>query len=188
MHQSHRGSHTTGCMLRGPMHLCACVSGERGDGEVADSQALSLLSEEELWDVIDVPERVTSMTRRTPSQPGFIGGGKTDSFCFFLFRPFFWNSWEEMDYVIVMSSSSADYLSRGFFHYLRAAFSSMIKSKVGNILAKTAALRINLNLDGVPMSFKSHTHPSHSQTSRLLTSSLPLGIPVPRPTQCLRGV
>jgi hypothetical protein len=28
----------------------------------------------------------------------------------------------------------------------------------------------------------------HSQTSRLLTSSLSLGVPVPRPTHCLRGV
>jgi hypothetical protein len=56
----------------------------------------------------------------------------------------------------VMSSQS----DRGFFHYRRAAFSSMLKSRVGNIL----------------------------QTSRLLTSSLSLGVPVPRPTQCLRGV
>ena len=29
---------------------------------------------------------------------------------------------------------------------------------------------------------------SHLQTSRLLTSSLSLGVPVPRPTQCVRGV
>jgi hypothetical protein len=54
-------------------------------------------------------------------------------------------------------------------------------------LAKVAALRIVLNLDGVPIASKSHTHPSHSQTSRLLTSSLSLGLPVPRPTQCVRG-
>ena len=73
----------------------------------------------------------------------------------------------------------------GFFHFRRAAFSSMLKSKCGHILPKAAALRINLNLDGA---FKSHTHPSHSQTSRLLTSSLSLGVPVPRPTQCVRGV
>ena len=33
---------------------------------------------------------------------------------------------------------------------------------------------------------KSHTHPSHSQTSRLLTSSLSLGVPVPLTTQCIR--
>jgi len=31
-------------------------------------------------------------------------------------------------------------------------------------------------------------HPSHSQTSRLLTSSLSLGAPVPRATQYMRGV
>ncbi len=68
------------------------------------------------------------------------------------------------------------------------AFSSMLKSKCGNILAKAAALRINLNLDGAPITSKSHTHPSHSQTSRLLTSSLSLGVPVPRPTQCVWDV
>jgi hypothetical protein len=84
----------------------------------------------------------------------------------------------------VMSSQS----DRGFFHYRRASFSSMIKSRVGNILAKASVLRINLNIDGSPIASKSHTHPSHSQTSRLLTSSLSLGVPVLRPTQCLRGV
>jgi hypothetical protein len=31
-------------------------------------------------------------------------------------------------------------------------------------------------------------HPSHSQTSRLFTSSLSLGVPVPRATQCIRDV
>ncbi len=57
---------------------------------------------------------------------------------------------------------------------------------VGLALAKAAALRININLDGAPIASKSHTHPSHSQTSRLLTSSLSLGVPVSRPTQCVR--
>ena len=38
------------------------------------------------------------------------------------------------------------------------------------------------------MTSKSHTHPSHSETSRLLNSSLSLGVPVPRVTQCIRGV
>jgi hypothetical protein len=32
---------------------------------------------------------------------------------------------------------------------------------------------------------QSQTHPSHSQTSHLLTSSLSLGVPVPRATQCM---
>ena len=72
-----------------------------------------------------------------------------------------------------------------FFHFRRAAFSSMLKSRVSSILAKAAALRINLNLDGTTITSKSHTHPSHSQTSRLSTSSLSLGVPVPRPTQCM---
>ncbi len=47
------------------------------------------------------------------------------------------------------------------------------------------ALRINLNIDGAPITSRTHTQPSHSQTSRLLTSSLSLGVPVPRTTQCM---
>jgi hypothetical protein len=73
----------------------------------------------------------------------------------------------------------------GHFHYLRVAFSSQLKSKIGNILAKAAALRITLNIDGAPLTSRSYTHPSHSQTSRLLTSSLSLGVPVPHITQCM---
>jgi hypothetical protein len=63
--------------------------------------------------------------------------------------------------------------------------SSQVKSKFDNIFAKVAALRIILNIDGVPVASRSHTHPSHSQTSRLLTSSLSLGVPVPHGTQCM---
>jgi guanylate cyclase len=74
------------------------------------------------------------------------------------------------------------------FHFRRAAFSATLKVKVGSTLAKTAALRINLNIDGAPITAKAHTHPSHSQTSRLLTSFLSLGVPVSRATQCMRGV
>jgi hypothetical protein len=39
--------------------------------------------------------------------------------------------------------------------------------------------------DGAPVTSRSHTLPSHSQTSRLLTSSLSLGVPVPHSTQCV---
>ena len=53
------------------------------------------------------------------------------------------------------------------FHFHRAAFSQQLKNKVDLALAKAADLRINLNLDGAPIASKSHTHPSHSQTSRL---------------------
>jgi hypothetical protein len=81
---------------------------------------------------------------------------------------------------------------RGQFHFRRAAFAQQLKSRVGLALAKAAALRITLNLDGAPITSKSHTHQvcedSHSQTSRVLTSSLSLGVPVPRATQCMRGM
>jgi hypothetical protein len=67
----------------------------------------------------------------------------------------------------------------GLFHFHRVAFSSTLKAKVGNTLTKAAALRITLNIDGVSITSRTHTHPSHSQASRLLTSSLSLGVPVP---------
>ncbi len=67
----------------------------------------------------------------------------------------------------------------GLFHYLRVVFSSQLKSKIDNILPKSVTLWIILNIDGVPVGSRSHTHPSHSQTSRLLTSSLSLGVSVP---------
>jgi hypothetical protein len=60
----------------------------------------------------------------------------------------------------------------GQFTFRRAAFLTQLQIKVGLTLAKAAALRVNLNLDGAPIVSKSHTHPSHSQTSCLLTSSL----------------
>ena len=77
---------------------------------------------------------------------------------------------------------------RDQFHFHRAAFSSHLKSRVVLVLAKATDLRITLNLDGSPIISNSHTHPSHSETSRLLTVSLSLGIPVPRATQCMRDM
>ena len=50
----------------------------------------------------------------------------------------------------------------GQFHYRRAAFSSILKSKCGSILAKEIDLRITLNIDVTPIASRSHTHPSHS--------------------------
>ena len=73
--------------------------------------------------------------------------------------------------------------SGGLFHYRRAAFSPELRSKVGSTLAKAEALRVNLNVDGAPITSRTHTHPSHSETFRLLISSLSLGVPVPRPTE-----
>jgi hypothetical protein len=73
----------------------------------------------------------------------------------------------------------------GLYHYRRTVVSAQLKSKVGLTLAKSAVSRITFNLDGTPIISRTHTHPSHSQTSRLLTSSLSLGVPVPRATQCM---
>ena len=84
-------------------------------------------------------------------------------------------------------AASGVQLAETSLHFRRAALSSHLKSKVGHILAKAAALRINLNIDGAPIASRSHTHPSHTQNSRLLTSSLSLGVPGPRATQCMRG-
>ena len=67
---------------------------------------------------------------------------------------------------------TAQSTTSGFFHFHRAAFSSMLKSKCGSIFAKASTLRENLNLDGVSITSNSHTHPSYSASSnsRLLTS------------------
>jgi hypothetical protein len=48
---------------------------------------------------------------------------------------------------------------------------------LGNILDKVSVLRINLHIDGSPIESKSHTHPSHSQTSRLLSCGHTLPVP-----------
>ncbi len=103
-------------------------------------------------------------------------------------RLLFLQAHRETDRFFAASGVQLVQTQHGMFHFRRAAFSAQLKAKVGSTLAKAAALRINLNIDGSPIVSKYHTHPSHSQTSRLLTSSLSLGVPVPRPTQCLRGV
>jgi hypothetical protein len=103
-------------------------------------------------------------------------------------RLLFLQTHRETDRFFAASGVPLEQTTCGLFHYHRTAFSSMLKSRVGNTLVKTAALRINLNLDGAPIASKSHTNPSHSQTSRLLTSSLSLGVPVSRPTQCMQVV
>ena len=75
--------------------------------------------------------------------------------------------------------------NRGTFHFKRATFLGQLKAKIGSSLGKAATLCVNLNIDGTPITSLSHTHPSHSQTSRLLTSSLSLGVPVPRTMECM---
>ena len=103
-------------------------------------------------------------------------------------RILFLQAHRETDRFFAASGVQLAQQDRGGFHYHRAAFSSNHKAKAVSILAKASALRFILNIDGSPILSKSHTHPSHSQTSRLLTSSLSLGVPVPRTTQCMRGM
>ena len=104
-------------------------------------------------------------------------------------RLLFVQAHQETDRLFAASGvQPAQSTSGGLFHFKRAAFSSQLRSKVSSILDKAESLRVNLNVDGAPITSRTHAHPSHSQTSRLLTSSLSLGVPVPRPTEGMRGV
>jgi hypothetical protein len=69
-------------------------------------------------------------------------------------RLLFLQAQRETDRFFAASGVQLAQSNRGQFHYRRAAFSSHLKSKVGNILAKAAALRITLNIDGVPIACK----------------------------------
>jgi hypothetical protein len=100
-------------------------------------------------------------------------------------RLLFLQAHRETDRFFAVSGVQLAQHDRGLFHFRRAAFSATLKAQVGSTLAKAAALRTNSNIDGAPITSKTHTHPSHSQTSRLLTSSLSLGVPVPPVTQCM---
>jgi hypothetical protein len=91
---------------------------------------------------------------------------------------FLW-SHRETDRIFPSSGVHLPQSTSDQFHYRRTTFSSELKSKVSNILVKTEVLRITLNIDGTSKDSKSHIHPSHSQTSRLLTLSVFLGVPVP---------
>ena len=99
--------------------------------------------------------------------------------------------WLSPSSFLIWCNKSSSSFYRSFFISLSSWFSSHLKSKVDNILAKTVALRINL-IGGTPIPSRSHTLPSHYQTSHLshlsLTSSLSLGVPVPCTTQCMWGV
>ena len=81
-----------------------------------------------------------------------------------------------------------EHTSGGIYTFKRAAFFTQLKAKVGSSLAKAAAIRVNLNIDGAPITSHSDTHPSHSQVSHLLTSSLSLGVPVPNTMEWIRVV
>jgi hypothetical protein len=88
----------------------------------------------------------------------------------------------ETDRFFVGSGVQLVYSTSGLFHFHRTEFSTTLKEKVGSTLTKAESLRITLNIDGEPITLRTHTHQSHSQTSRLLTSSLSSGVPIPQTT------
>ena len=57
----------------------------------------------------------------------------------------------ETDLFFAASGVQLEQSHRGMFHYRYMSFSSYLKEKVGDILVKTAALRVNLNIDGAPI-------------------------------------
>ena len=56
---------------------------------------------------------------------------------------------------------------------------------IHNKQIKSVPSEFPVQLDRVPITSTTHTHVSHSSTSRLLNSSLTFGVPVPRGTQCM---
>jgi hypothetical protein len=91
-------------------------------------------------------------------------------------RLLFLQSHRETDRFFTVSGVQSEQSTSGHFHFRRASFSAQLKSKLVLTLTEETVLRINLNVDGDPITSKSHTQPSHSETSRLLTSSLSLGV------------
>ncbi len=55
-------------------------------------------------------------------------------------------------------------------NYRPTEFSSHLKSKVRNILGKSVALCINLNIDGTLITSRSHTHPGLTLSGKPLVS------------------
>ena len=76
---------------------------------------------------------------------------------------------------------------RGNGHFLSAASSSQHEVMVVGALARASALRVGLGVSGATIVSGSCAHPSYSWISRLLTSSLSLGISslFCRATQCM---
>jgi hypothetical protein len=66
-------------------------------------------------------------------------------------RLLFLQAHRETDRFFAASGVQLAQPTSGQFHFRRAAFSAQLKSKIGNILAKAAALRITLNIDGAPI-------------------------------------
>ena len=80
-----------------------------------------------------------------------------------LIRLLFLQVHRETDPFFAASGVQLAQSTRGFFHFRLAAFSDILQARVGNILAKDAALRITLNSDGAGRL----SHLSHMLTHRI---------------------
>ena len=78
----------------------------------------------------------------------------------------------------------------GTCHFFSAAFPSQLESMVGGVLSRTSVLNVGLGVGGTTIASGSRVRTSHSWTSRLLTSSISLGVSslFCRATQCIRGM
>ena len=74
-------------------------------------------------------------------------------------RLLFLQTHREIDRFFAASGVQLAQSHRGFFHYLRTAFSVQLKSKVGLTLPKSSSLRITLNLDGTPITSRHGASP-----------------------------
>ena len=91
-------------------------------------------------------------------------------------------------YVRCVDSSTLVFsLSSHRHSYISFVFRSRFKAIVGGALVRTSDFRVDLGVSGATIVSGSCVHPSHSQISRLLTSSLSLGISslFCRATQCM---
>ena len=52
-----------------------------------------------------------------------------------------------------------EHTSGGIYTFKGETFLTQFKPKVSSSLAKAAAIRVNLNIDGAPITSRSHTHP-----------------------------
>jgi hypothetical protein len=84
---------------------------------------------------------------------------------------------KSLDFISVWSILVGEHMR----DHLRA-FYSQLKSKVGNILAKAAALRIDRKIDGAPIKI---THSPRTLNPLAFSPRPSLRYPLPRSTQCV---
>ena len=77
-------------------------------------------------------------------------------------RLLFLQAHRETDRFLAASGVQLAQPTSGLFHFRRSDFRSTSQNRVVLVLVKVTGLRITLNLDGAPITSKSHTHPSHS--------------------------